>query len=62
MPLDMLAFATKEECTQYAKKILDDCAPGGGYIFATDKPLLSLSDAKPENLKAVLDLVKEYTY
>ena len=34
-------------------KVYDECAPGGGFIFTTDKSLLSTDDCNPENLKAV---------
>lgn len=60
MPTDLLAFASKETCIEFAKKLLDDCMPEGGYVFGFDKPLLALTDAKPENLKAVFEFVNEY--
>jgi len=60
IPANMLAFKTKQECIDYTKKLIDDCADGGGFIVDTDVSLLSLSDAKPENIKAVIDTVKEY--
>jgi hypothetical protein len=43
-----------------AKKMIDACAPGGGFILSGDKALLSPNDARPENLKAVTDFVLEY--
>lgn len=60
MPLDVLTNSTKEEAVSYAKKLIDDCAPGGGYIFGCDKSILAPNDANPENLKAVFKAVKEY--
>jgi uroporphyrinogen-III decarboxylase len=60
MPIDVINNSTKEEAIDYAKKLIDDLAPGGGYIFGCDKSLLAPNDANPENLKAVFKFVKEY--
>ncbi|HWR42102.1 uroporphyrinogen decarboxylase family protein [Sporomusa sp.] len=59
-PLTLLQHGTKEECIDKAKQIMDAAMPGGGYIFSFDKILMAPSDAKIENLRAVLDFVKEY--
>ncbi|AOY76470.1 uroporphyrinogen decarboxylase family protein [Clostridium formicaceticum] len=59
-PITMLRLNTKQECIDKAKEILDKAAPGGGYLFCMDKSILSLSDAKPENLIAVSEFVHEY--
>jgi len=60
MPTYKLNYGTKEECADCAKSLIDDLAPGGGYIFATDKILHSANDANPENLKAVNAFVNDY--
>lgn len=60
MPIDVLNNSTKEQAIDYAKHIIDECAPGGGYIFGCDKSLLAPKDINPENLKAVFSFVKEY--
>ena len=60
MPINVLNNSTKEEAVAYAKKMIDDCAPGGGYIFGCDKSLLAPGDINPDNLKAVFKAVKEY--
>ena len=57
---DLLGLGTPEECIAQAKKVIDACAPGGGFILSADKALLSPHDAKPENLIAVTQFVKEY--
>ncbi|AFV02164.1 MULTISPECIES: uroporphyrinogen decarboxylase family protein [unclassified Dehalobacter] len=59
-PLTLLQYGTKEECITKAKELLDDLAPGGGYIFSTDKELLSAADGKVENIIAVNKFVMEY--
>ena len=48
------------EVIDKAKELIDILAPGGQYIFALDKNLLKARDINPENLKAVLNFVKEY--
>ncbi|GFZ24359.1 hypothetical protein CMETHOX_22820 [Lacrimispora indolis] len=60
LPTYMLNYGTKQECIDCAKGLIDDLAPGGGYIFTTDKILHSSNDANPENLKAVNEFVYEY--
>ena len=60
MPVDVINHSTKDEAVKYAEKLVDDLAPGGGYIFALDKVLIAPNDANPENLKAVLQTVAKY--
>ncbi|MBV7273969.1 hypothetical protein I6U48_13760 [Clostridium sp. PL3] len=60
MPMDLLRVGTKEKCIDYAKKVVDECAPGGGYIFASTREMLSKGDVNVENLKAVNQFVHEY--
>jgi hypothetical protein len=55
-----LTYSSKEECIDLAKGLIDDIAPGGGFVFAPDKVLASSNDAKPENLKAVMEFIVEY--
>lgn len=59
-PITLMKSATEEECCDEAKKLLDLCAPGGNFIFKTDKNPILLADAKPENMQAVIRTVKEY--
>ena len=59
MPLSVLSMGTKEEAVDKAKECLETLAPGGGYIFSTDKVLLSPNDARAENLIAVCEYVHE---
>jgi hypothetical protein len=57
---DLLGYGTPDECVAQAKKVIDACAPGGGFILGGGKALLSPNDAKPENLQAVTKFVMEY--
>ncbi len=61
VPLGMLSGATKEQCLDEAKRIVDGCAPGGGFIFCPDKSLCCGNDVNIENFAAVNDFVHNYT-
>ncbi|RJE48964.1 MULTISPECIES: uroporphyrinogen decarboxylase family protein [unclassified Dehalobacter] len=56
-PATLLQFGTKEECIAKAKELVDILAPGGGYVFCTDKEIIT---GKAENIIAVNKFVKEY--
>lgn len=60
MPTALLQNGTKKACIDYAKGLIDDVAPEGGYFFTTDKIMLSPTDGKLENLAAVNEFVHEY--
>ncbi|MFZ7133142.1 MAG: uroporphyrinogen decarboxylase family protein [Eubacteriales bacterium] len=62
MPLNVLKYESKKYCLDYAKRIVDICAPGGGYMFGTDKVLQSAGDVNTENFIAVNNFVYEYAY
>lgn len=56
----LLSHGTKQECIDYAKKCFDTFAPGGGFIFLPNKPLICANDAKIENIVAVYEFADEY--
>ena len=60
MPLGLLKYGSTEECKEYAKRLIDVCAPGGGYMFSTSKSILSAGDINFENLVATHEFVHEY--
>jgi hypothetical protein len=57
-PAYTLTHATKQQVIDETKKLLDICAPGGGYIFDFDGGLYSGS--KRENVEALFETVKTY--
>lgn len=59
-PIELLQNGTKQQCIDKAKQLIDDMAWDGNYIFSTDKMMSFPQDGKGENLKAVIDFVKEY--
>ena len=56
VPASLLQLAGEDEVRDYCKRLIDSCAPGGGFIL-THMPL---DEAKPENVRAMIDFTKEY--
>ncbi len=59
MRLDVLGYATPEECVELAKRCID-AVDGIGYIFSEDKMATYPNDCRAENLKAVCDFVNNF--
>lgn len=53
----ILEHGTKQQVIDETKKLIDICAPGGGYIFDTNG---CIDNAKRENLEAMFETL--YTY
>ena len=60
-PLTMFLTATKEQCIDKAKEILDIMAPGGNFYFLCDKSALTLNDINVENYVATMEYVREHS-
>ncbi|WP_041668948.1 uroporphyrinogen decarboxylase/cobalamine-independent methonine synthase family protein [Acetobacterium woodii] len=58
-PITYLKTATKSQCVDKAKELLDILAPGGNYWFTFDKSPYSLNTINPENYRAVLEYVRD---
>ncbi len=56
----IMQHGTKQECIDHVKGLIDDLCPGGGYFIAPDTPMMFPIDAKPENLKAIADYIRDY--
>lgn len=56
----LLKYGTKQECLDCAKKVIDACAPGGGYLFKGDKSFLTTDDINYENYTAICEFAHEY--
>lgn len=62
-PVVLLQKGTPRQCVDYAKRLIDDLgAADGGYIFSTDKMLSFRSDVNEENMKAITEFVRNYTF
>lgn len=57
LPVYVLNFGTRQQVIDECKRLLDICAPGGGFILETD---CGLDKAKPENVEAMCEAVLEY--
>jgi hypothetical protein len=57
VPSSMLQLGTPEEVKEYCKKIIDIAGKDGGYIMCNGA---FFDDAKPENLKMMVDFTREY--
>ncbi len=55
-----LGLGTPEQCIDEAKGLIDDVGYDGKYIMSTASIMSWPIDAKGENLKAVMDFVREY--
>jgi len=47
-----------QEIEDYCKKLIDDCAPGGGFVLAAECE--TPWDSKPENIRAMITTAEEY--
>ena len=56
-PAHLLQTGTRQQVIDEAKRLLDACAPGGGYMFAFDGGLYGGSR---ENVEALYQTVKDY--
>lgn len=56
-PVYLLDYGTKEQVVDEAKRLIDACAPGGGFIFETS---CGIDLAKKENMEALRDTVRTY--
>ncbi len=57
LPVALLEFGKPEQVRDETKRLLDICAPGGGYIFDLNG---TLENAKHENLDAMFDVLDTY--
>lgn len=57
MPAKILNFGTKQDVIDETKRIIDACAPGGGFVFET---ACGLDYCSHENVQAMFDTVREY--
>jgi uroporphyrinogen-III decarboxylase len=53
----MLKLATPQDVRDYAKKLIDTAGKGGGFIMCNGA---FFDEAKPENIKAMVDFTREY--
>jgi uroporphyrinogen-III decarboxylase len=57
VPASLISTGTAQEVKEYCCKLIETCAPGGGYILSAGS---SVTSAPQENLRAMMDAAKEY--
>lgn len=57
VPSSVVLTGTAAQVKENCRKLIETCAPGGGYILAGGA---SATEAKPENLRAFMQAAKEY--
>lgn len=57
VPPEMLHFGKPDDVREYCKELIKNCAKGGGFIMDT---ACVIDDAKPENVRAMLDTTREF--
>jgi uroporphyrinogen decarboxylase len=58
VPHSLLQVASPSEVEDYCRKLIKSCGKGGGFILCTSTGITN--EAKPENVKAMVDSVKKY--
>jgi hypothetical protein len=56
---DLLKVGTLQQCKDYVDRCFDTFAPGGGFIFCNNKPLLGANDTQPDKLRELMAYVNE---
>lgn len=59
-PINLIKNGTKQEVLDKAKEMIDILAPGGGYIFAFDKIIITADSVNMDNLAALTEFVRDY--
>lgn len=57
VPSILFQAGSPQETEEYCKQLIKDCGKGGGFILRSGS---SIDEAKPANLKAMVDSVKKY--
>jgi uroporphyrinogen-III decarboxylase len=57
LPISIVVTGTAAEVKEGCRKLIETCAPGGGYILSA---AASMDQGKIENLHAMMDAAKEY--
>ncbi len=57
LPASILCTGTPQQVKERCRKLIETCAPGGGYILTG---AASMDKGDPNNLRAMMDAAKEY--
>ena len=57
VPASMMHTGTPQDVKEYCRKLIEVCAPGGGYILSG---AAGMNEGNPDNLRAMTEAAKEY--
>ena len=57
LPTSVLCTGTRREVIERCRRLIETCAPGGGYILAGGA---AIDEGDPDNLRAMTEAAKEY--
>jgi hypothetical protein len=57
VPTSLMMTGTPKEVKEYCRKLIEVCAPGGGYILSGGA---NIDKGPPENLRAMMEAAREY--
>jgi uroporphyrinogen-III decarboxylase len=57
VPSSLMVTGGLKEVKEYCRKVIELCAPGGGYILAGGA---HVDQENPDNLRAMIEAAKEY--
>ncbi len=57
VPASVMLTGTPGEVKEYCRRLIETCAPGGGYILTGGA---TATEAKPENLRAMMEAALQY--
>jgi uroporphyrinogen-III decarboxylase len=57
VPISLLCTGTPQEVKEYCRKLIEVCAPGGGYILNGSA---SMNKGNAENLRVMMEAAREY--
>lgn len=57
VPSSLMVTGTADQVDEYCKQLIDDCAPGGGYILCSGAVI---DEGKAETIRALIDSVGKY--
>ena len=57
VPTSLMCTGTPEAVKEHCRKLIEICAPGGGYILTGGA---SASEVRAENLRAMMEAALEY--
>ena len=57
IPASLVITGDPKDVKEYCRKLIEDCGKGGGYVLA---PGCNAENPKLENLRAIMEAVREY--